>query len=66
MSPPESSKPHWHIVLAFDGKKSYEQVLELLEPINCTVPQRCHSMTGAVRYMAHLDNPESTSIPYLV
>ena len=54
----EVKKPHWHIILAFEGKKSYEQVLEILEPLNCTIPQRCHSIRGAVRYMAHLDNPE--------
>lgn len=54
----EVKKPHWHIVLAFEGKKSYEQVCDILSPLNCTVPQRCHSIKGAVRYMAHLDNPE--------
>lgn len=54
----ERKKPHWHIVMAFDGPKSYEQVCEILEPINCPIPQRCHALKGAVRYFAHLDNPE--------
>lgn len=54
----ELKKAHWHIVLAFDGPKSYEQVCDILEPLNCTIPQRCHSLKGAVRYFAHLDNPE--------
>lgn len=54
----EVKKPHWHIVLAFDGPKSYEQVVEILAPLNCPIPQRCHSLKGAVRYFAHLDNPE--------
>lgn len=54
----ETKKPHWHIVLAFEGKKSYEQVCDILAPLNCPAPQRCHSLKGAVRYMAHLDNPE--------
>ena len=54
----EVKKAHWHIVLAFDGVKSYEQVCDILAPLNCTVPQRCHSLPGAIRYMAHLDNPE--------
>lgn len=54
----ERKKPHWHIVLAFDGKKSYEQVVEILRPLNGPIPKRCHSMKGAVRYFAHLDNPE--------
>lgn len=54
----ELKKPHWHIILAFDGPKSYEQVLEILSPLNCPIPQRCHSLKGAVRYFVHLDNPE--------
>lgn len=54
----EVKKAHWHIVLAFDGPKSYEQVVSILEPLHCPIPQRCHSLKGAVRYFAHLDNPE--------
>lgn len=54
----ELKKAHWHIVLAFDGPKSYEQVVEILAPLNGPIPQRCHSLKGAVRYFAHLDNPE--------
>lgn len=60
----ELKKAHWHIVLSFDGKKSFEQVSDLLTPIRCPIPQRCHSMKGAVRYLAHLDNPEKA--PYKV
>lgn len=59
----EVKKAHWHIVLAFDGPKSYEQVSEILRPINCPHPQRCHSLKGAVRYFAHLDNPEKYQYP---
>ena len=54
----ETKKAHWHILLAFDGVKSYEQVCEILKPLNCPIPKRVQSMRGAVRYMAHLDNPE--------
>jgi hypothetical protein len=54
----ELKKPHWHIVLAFDGKKSFDQMVDLLAPLHCPIPQRCHSLKGAVRYLAHLDNPE--------
>lgn len=59
----EVKKAHWHIVMAFDGPKSYEQVHEILAPLNCTVPQKCHSLKGAVRYFAHLDNPEKHQYP---
>lgn len=54
----EVKKPHWHINLLFDGPKSFEQVCDILKPLNCPIPQRCHSLKGSVRYMAHLDNPE--------
>ena len=54
----EVKKPHWHIVISFEGKKSFEQVVDLLAPIKCPIPQRCHALKGAVRYFAHLDNPE--------
>lgn len=54
----EIKKAHWHILLSFQGKKSYDQVVSMLEPLNCPAPQRCHSARGTVRYMAHLDNPE--------
>ena len=54
----EPKKPHYHVVLSFEGKKSYEQVKAITDKLNAPVPQKCHSVRGAVRYMAHLDNPE--------
>lgn len=51
-------KPHWHILLLFEGKKSYEQVKELTDKLHATIPQKCASSKGLVRYMAHLDSPE--------
>lgn len=54
----QPKKPHWHILLMFDGNKSYDQIVEICNSINATVPQRVHSTKGLVRYMAHLDNPE--------
>lgn len=53
-----AKKPHWHVLLVFDGKKSYEQVSEITDSIGATIPQRCASAKGLVRYMAHLDNPD--------
>lgn len=54
----EVKKPHWHIVLSFQGKKSFEQVCELLKPVKSPIPQRCGDIRGAVRYFVHLDNPD--------
>lgn len=54
----EVKKPHWHVLLMFGGVKSYEQVCDCIDPLNCPIPQRCHNAKAMVRYMAHLDNPE--------
>lgn len=54
----EVKKAHWHIVLSFEGKKSFEQITEILAPLNCPIPQRAHDIHGAVRYLVHMDNPE--------
>lgn len=51
-------KHHWHILLMFESVKDYEQVKQIIEPLNSTIPQKCNGARGLVRYMAHLDNPE--------
>lgn len=59
----ELKKPHWHVVISFDGPKSYDQVCEITAPLNCPAPQKCHSLKGSVRYFIHLDNPEKYQYP---
>ena len=54
----EKKKPHYHVLLMYGGVKSYEQVLELCQELNCPIPQKCLNAKALVRYMAHLDNPE--------
>lgn len=54
----EPKKPHWHVLVMFEGKKGYEQILELTTGVKGTVPQKVQSAKGLVRYMAHLDNPQ--------
>lgn len=54
----EKKKPHYHVLLMFGGVKTYEQVVELCEELNCPVPQKCHNAKALIRYMAHLDNPD--------
>ena len=59
----EVKKAHWHIVMIFDGKKSFEQVSVMVEPLRGTIPVVCHSVKGSVRYMVHMDNPEKYQYP---
>lgn len=54
----EPKKPHWHIMMYFEGKKSFEQMLDIVNLLNSPLPQPVLSSTGLVRYMIHLDNPE--------
>ena len=54
----EPKKKHKHILLLFQGKKSYEQIKEITDELKQPIPQRCHNAKALVRYMAHLDNPE--------
>lgn len=51
-------KPHWHIVVSFEGMKSFSQMTELANILKAARPMICHSVKGAVRYFCHLDNPE--------
>ncbi|MCC4361945.1 replication protein [Limosilactobacillus reuteri] len=51
-------KAHWHILILYDGVKSYDQVKTLTDKLNSPIPKRCESARGLVRYMIHMDNPE--------
>lgn len=54
----EAKKPHFHVVLMFDGVKTKEQaeeVLKLIGAVGCEIVQ---SIRGYSRYLCHLDNPE--------
>lgn len=54
----EIKKAHWHVLIFFNGKKSFSQVKKITDSINSTIPQQCENAKGMVRYFAHLDNPE--------
>lgn len=55
----EVKKPHHHIIVMFDGKKAYSQMVKMYtDKLSCTIPQKVASARGMVRYFCHLDNPE--------
>lgn len=53
-------KKHIHFILSFEGNKSYEQIQEITDRLNCPIPQQCRNMRAMVRYLIHLDNPDKT------
>lgn len=54
----EIKKPHWHVMMMFSNKKSYEQVREITFQLRSPNPQKVANPKGMVRYFLHLDNPE--------
>lgn len=51
-------KPHIHFALHFEGKKSYTQIKEITDRLNCPIPQATKNTRGLIRYFIHLDNPD--------
>lgn len=54
----EPKKPHYHVLFAFEGKKSVEQVQVYVDQINGVGVEIVGSLRGYARYLCHLDNPE--------
>lgn len=54
----EPKKPHWHVMLMFDGVKTKEQAKQVFEKINGVGLEIIQSVRGYARYLCHLDNPE--------
>jgi hypothetical protein len=59
----EPKKPHWHILLSYDGPVGLSAVRKIAERLNTPEPRKVGSAKGLVRYMAHLDNPEKYQYP---
>lgn len=51
-------KKHYHLVLNYKGNKSFEQIDQIARALRAPIPERINSLTGAVRYLTHMDNPE--------
>lgn len=54
----EPKKPHYHVLLIFDGVKSIEQVQLIRDAVGGVGWEKVSSQRGYVRYLTHLDNPE--------
>ena len=52
------TKPHRHVLMHFDGKKSYSQVKAIMDEVNGTRPEAVGSVGGYARYLCHLDNED--------
>lgn len=54
----EAKKPHYHVMLMFDGVKTNEQARAVFDKIGGVGCERVNSLRGYARYLCHLDNPE--------
>lgn len=54
----EPKKPHYHVLLCFEGKKSVEQVKAVTGLFGGVGVEVVNTKTGYARYLCHLDNPE--------
>ncbi len=54
----ETKKEHYHLIFAYEGPTTYNNVKNLCEEFNMTIPIKLESIRGMYRYHLHLDNPE--------
>lgn len=55
----QPKKPHYHVMIMFDGVKTLEQAQELVRGISANnYVEIVESLRGYARYLCHLDNPE--------
>lgn len=54
----EKKKAHWHCIMQFAGKQSFDRIKDITDSINAARPEPVKELKGYLRYFAHLDNPE--------
>lgn len=55
----ERKKPHYHVILCYEGPTTYNTVLALTNvKLGQSIPQAVESVEGCYRYLTHQDNPE--------
>jgi hypothetical protein len=51
-------KPHWHVILCYNGPTSFNVVKSLTDRFNAPMPIPLETVKGAYRYFTHLDHPD--------
>ena len=52
-------KPHYHVILSYDGPTTYNAVLGLVNGrLGQPAPQPLESVKGYYRYLTHMDDPD--------
>lgn len=59
----EPKKPHYHVMVFYQGPTSYNVVKRLTDGLNQPIPQVVEQVRGYYRYLTHMDNPEKAQYP---
>jgi hypothetical protein len=59
-----TKKPHWHIMIHYEGKKAFSTVKMLADAICAPVPRVINSPSAMARYLIHLDQPDKHQYAY--
>jgi len=51
-------KPHWHVIMCWDGPTTYSVACEITSQLKAPNPMPLESIKGYYRYLTHMDNPE--------
>lgn len=54
----EPKKPHYHVMISFEGMKSPDQVRDLFDQVGGVGLEPVNSLRGYARYLCHFDNPD--------
>lgn len=54
----ESKKPHYHVIVSYEGPTTFGNVERLTKQLNQPIPQPLEQVRGYYRYLTHEDNPE--------
>lgn len=54
----ELKKPHYHVIVSYDGPTTFGNVEKLTLRLNQPIPQPLEQVRGYYRYLTHEDNPE--------
>lgn len=51
-------KPHWHVILIYNGPTSFNVVKKITDSINGPIPIPIEAVKGKYEYLTHKNNPE--------
>lgn len=60
----EPKKPHFHVLLMFEGVKTPAQVREMVSEFGGVGCEFVNSIRGYARYLCHLDDPDKAQYDY--